>query len=171
VFNSEETCAVREGRERWVHVVGGGGSGVLLFRNLLNSGWKVSTGVVNVGDSDWQEACRLGVSINEAPPFCNVGVNEVMRNKEMMQKAEFIIMAGIPFGTGNIGNLECVLEEAERGATIIVVNNSDISDRDYTGGKATQLYRRLLKSGVRTVNSEWEAIQVMEGGEDNAVQG
>ena len=170
VFNGEEIRVVGKGRERWVHVVGGGGAGLLLFRNLLNMGWKVSTGVINVGDSDWQEACRLGISIIEAPPFCSVGADEVRRNKEMMEKAEFIIMAGIPFGTGNIRNLECVLEEAEKGSPVIVVDNNGIDDRDYTGGKATELYRSLLKSGVRIVNSEWEAIHLMEGDEVNAVQ-
>jgi len=165
VFNSEEILAAGKGRERWVHVVGGGGAGVLLFRNLLKSGWKVSTGVVNVGDSDWQEACRLGVSIIEAPPFCSVGVDEVRRNREMMKKAEFIIMAGIPFGTGNLRNLECVLEEAEKGNPVIVVDNIDIGDRDYTGGRAAELYASLLKSGVHIVKSEWEAIHIMEGDE------
>lgn len=168
VFNEEQIGTVKEGNERWVHVVGGGGSGVLLFRNLLNLGWKVSTGVVNVGDSDWQEASRLGISIIEAPPFCNVGVNEVMRNIKMMQKAEFIIMAGIPFGTGNIQNLECVLEEAGKGRPVIVVDNIDIGERDYTGGKAAELYSSLLNSGVRTVSSEWEAIYLIEGDEKNA---
>ena len=169
VFNDEQICAVREGNERWVHVVGGGGSGLLLFRNLLNLGWKVSTGVVNVGDSDWQEACRLGISIIEAPPFCSVGAHEVMRNKEMMEKAEFIIMAGIPFGPGNLRNLECVLEQAEKGNQVIVVDNIDIGERDYTGGKAAELYGSLLKSGVHTVNTEWEAIHLMEGDELDAI--
>jgi len=170
VFNDEQISVVQKGNEHWVHVVGGGGSGVSLFRNLLNLGWKVSTGVVNVGDSDWQEACRLGVSVIEAPPFCNVGVNEVMRNKEMMDKAEYIIMAGIPFGPGNLQNLACVLEHAEKGSSVIVIDNIDICERDYTGGKASELYRNLLKCGARKVNSEWEAIQLTEGDEENAVQ-
>ncbi|HAU32419.1 MAG: ABC transporter related protein [Desulfotomaculum sp. 46_296] len=168
VFNGE-TKRATEGGERWVHVVGGGGSGVQLFRNLLNGGWQVSTGVVNIGDSDWQEACRLGIKVIEAPPFCNVGANEAALNKEMMQKAEFIILAGIPFGTGNIRNLESVLEEAERGAPVIVVDNIDINKRDYTGGKAALLYKNLLQSGAQIVNNEWEAIQLMEGSAVNAI--
>jgi len=92
-----------------------------------------------------------------------------MRNKEMMKKAEFIIMAGIPFGTGNLGNLECVLEKAEGGNPVIIVDNLDVSERDYTGGKAAELYRRLLESGVRRVNSAWEAIQLLKGGADNVI--
>ncbi|MDD2585883.1 MAG: ABC transporter ATP-binding protein [Syntrophomonadaceae bacterium] len=169
VFYPEEHGAIRESRERWVHVVGGGGTGVGLFRNLLKSGWKVSTGVVNIGDSDWQEACRLGVSMTAAPPFCNVGIKEVMQNKEMMNQADFIIMAGIPFGTGNLRNLECVLEEAEKGGPVIVVDNIDICERDYTGGKAEDIYKKLLKSGARIVNSEWEAIMLMGGEDVNAI--
>jgi len=169
VFYPEEHCGIRESRERWVHVVGGGGSGVELFRNLFNSGWKVSTGVVNIGDSDWQEACRLGISMTAAPPFCEVGIKDVLRNKEMMKQAEFIIMAGVPFGTGNIRNLECVFEEAERGGPVIVVDNIDICERDYTGGKAAEIYNKLLNSGVHIVNSEWEAILLLEGDEVNAI--
>ncbi len=171
VFKDEPVPAVREGCERWVHVVGGGGSCILLFRNLLNRGWKVSTGVVNVGDSDWQEAGRLGLSMVEAPPFSNIGRDEIRRNQEMMQKAEFIIMAGIPFGFGNIENLTCVLEQAEQGKPVIVVDGIEISDRDYTGGKAVELYTRLQKSEAYFVNSEWEAIRLLEGDEADVIPG
>ena len=163
VFGSDEISAAKGNSEAWVHVVGGGGSGLMLFRNLLNSGWNVSTGVVNVGDSDWQEARRLGLNIVEAPPFCPIGDSDVVRNIEEMRKAEYLILAGMPFGTGNIKNLECVLEEALRGARVIVINSTNISKRDYSGGMATELYNRLIKSGVYVVNNEWEAIQIMEG--------
>ncbi|MCX5780451.1 MAG: ABC transporter ATP-binding protein [Firmicutes bacterium] len=169
VFPGEEIKASGEGVPRSVHVVGGGGAGIGLFKTLLRSGWKVSTGVVNVGDGDWQEALRLGVNVIEAPPFCNIGADEVRRNKEMMQQAEWIIMAEIPFGTGNIGNLECVLEHAEKGYPVIVIDNFDIVERDFTGGKAAELYRRLLQSGVRRVKNEREALHLLKGGEKHAV--
>jgi len=170
VFNDEPIGAAGEDGERRVHVVGGGGSGVVLFRDLLSRGWKVSAGVVNVGDSDWQEACRLGISVIEAPPFCSVGVNEIRQNTELIEKADFIILTEIPFGPGNIMNLECVLEAAEKGKSVIAIYNIDICKRDYTGGKAAELYKRLLRSGVHTVNNEWEAIQLMKGERENVVQ-
>lgn len=168
VFNSE-TRQAAGGSERWVHVVGGGGSCIQLFRNLLNAGWQVSTGVVNIGDSDWQEAGRLGITVIEAPPFSTVGTGEAALNQEMMQKAEYIILAGIPFGTGNIRNLESVLEEAQRGARVIAIDNVDINERDYTGGRAALFYKKLLQSGAQIVNSEWEAIRLMEGSVSNAI--
>lgn len=163
VFHDDKVGVVQSAREGWVHVVGGGGSGGVLLRNLVRSGWKVSTGVVNVGDSDWDEANRLGLSVVEAPPFCGLGEKEVIRNRDMMKKASFVILAGLPFGTGNINNLECVLAEAREGKRVIVVDNPPIQDRDYTGGMATRLYGRLLQAGVHRVKSEWEAIRVMEG--------
>lgn len=168
VFNSE-TRQAAGGSERWVHVVGGGGSCIQLFRNLLNAGWQVSTGVVNIGDSDWQEAGRLGIKVIEAPPFSTVGTGEAALNQEMMQKAEYIILAGIPFGTGNIRNLESVLEEAQRGARVLAIDNVDINERDYTGGRAALIYKKLLQSGVQIANSEWEAIRLMEGSVSNAI--
>lgn len=168
-FYPEEQRVIRQNRGRWVHVVGGGGTGVGLFNKLHNYGWKVSTGVVNIGDSDWQEARRLGINMVVAPPFCEVGIKEVMRNKEMIKKADFTIMAGVSFGTGNLRNLECVLEEAVGGGPVIVVNNIDICERDFTGGEATDIYKKLLKSGARIASSEWEAISLMEGDEANAI--
>lgn len=169
IFDEEEIDATKNLGPQ-VHVIGGGGSGAVLLRNLVRSGWKVSTGVVNVGDSDWQEAIRLGLNIVEAPPFCSVDGNELTRNQEMMQKADFIVMAGVPFGSGNIGNLEAVMQESARGAKVIVVNKPDISERDYTGGIATELYTRMISGRVQTVNSDWEAIQFLEGEKDNATQ-
>jgi iron complex transport system ATP-binding protein len=169
VFQAEELKVIREGGERWIHVVGGGGAGTGLFKQLLRAGWKVSTGVVNVGDGDWHEACRLGLSMVEAPPFSEIGADEVSRNKGLMQKAEYIIMTGIPFGTGNLGNLECLLEQAQKGATVIIIDNDDIAERDFTGGKAAELYRQLLQCGISRVNSEQAAVHLLQGGEKHAV--
>jgi iron complex transport system ATP-binding protein len=130
---------------------------------LVKAGWNVSIGVVNVGDSDWDEANRLGLSIIEAPPFSGLGMEEARRNQDMMNKAAFIILAGVPFGTGNLLNLECVLAEAERGGRVIVVDNPAITSRDYTGGEAARIYKRLLEAGAHRVNNEWEAVRMIEG--------
>ncbi|MEQ8200752.1 MAG: heme ABC transporter ATP-binding protein [Syntrophomonadaceae bacterium] len=163
VFLAEDPGMVKAIRKDWIHVVGGGGSGGGLLRSLVKAGWNVSTGVVNVGDSDWDEANRLGLRIIEAPPFSGLGAEEVRRNRDMMSKAAVIILAGVPFGSGNIENLECVLAEAEQGGRVIVVDNPAIAGRDYTGGEATELYERLLRSGAYRVNNEWEAVRAIEG--------
>ncbi|NLN86241.1 MAG: heme ABC transporter ATP-binding protein [Syntrophomonadaceae bacterium] len=163
LFHNDDHRAVKAVRPDWVHVVGGGGSGGGLLRSLVKAGWNVSIGVVNVADSDWDEANRLGVSIIEAHPFSGLGMEEARRNRDMMNKADFTILAGAAFGMGNLLNLECVIAEAERGGRVVVIDNPAIITRDYTGGEATRLYKQLLDSGAHRVNNEWEAVRMIEG--------
>jgi len=169
VFLSDDARLPSNGGKGWVHVVGGGGAGIRLFKKLLRDGWQVTTGVVNVGDGDWHEANRLGLDMVEASPFSQIESSEVKRNKEMMSEADYVILAGIPFGSGNISNLEAVLEAAEKGLPVIVIDNQDISERDFTGGQAADIYGRLITSGVIRVYSDREALQFLEGGSRDAV--
>lgn len=147
-----------------VHVVGGGGSSALLFNQLVEAGWQVSAGVINVGDSDWQEASRLRIHVVEAPPFSQITMEAALLNRECMDGADYIILPLIPFGFGNLSNLEAVLKVASEGGPVIVIDNGEISLRDYTGGLATREYQALLQSGAFIVKDESEALQIMEGG-------
>jgi iron complex transport system ATP-binding protein len=150
-----------------VHVVGGGGSSALLFHYLQERAWDVSAGVINIGDSDWQEAKRQGFKVVEAAPFSEIGAAEDQSNRQAMLGADFIILPPIPFGSGNLPNLQAVLEMAERGAPVIVIDAGDIAQRDYTGGKATLMYQHLLNSGVYVVEDADQAMGIMEGEADS----
>lgn len=149
--------------DRPVHVVGGGGLGTEIFHLLLDQSRAISTGVINIGDSDWQEAQRLGITTVEADPFCPVTLEQAEQNNQLMNQAEYIVLAAIPFGPGNMPNLESVLEQAQLGSKVIVINNMDISQRDYTGGMATVLYNKLIKCGVTVVENAEAAVELMEG--------
>lgn len=153
-----------------VHVVGGGGSCGLLFHYLQERSWEVSTGVINIGDSDWQEAKRQGFSVVEAAPFSEIGLEEDQLNQAAMLKADFIILPPIPFGSGNLPNLRSVLEMAQRGAPVIVIDEGQIEERDYTGGEASVIYNKLLQSQVYVVEDPLQAVAVMEG-DTRLVQG
>lgn len=146
-----------------VHVVGGGGSCGLLFHYLQERSWEVSTGVINIGDSDWQEAKRQGFSVVEAAPFSEIGLEEDQLNRAAMLEADFIVLPPIPFGSGNLPNLRSVLEMAQRGAPVIVIDEGEIGDRDYTGGEASIIYHKLLQSQVYVVEDPSQAMAVMEG--------
>ncbi|HCF51466.1 MAG TPA: heme ABC transporter ATP-binding protein [Syntrophomonas sp.] len=153
-----------------VHVVGGGGSCGLLFHYLQEQGWEVSAGVINIGDSDWQEAKRQGFSVVEAAPFSEIGLEEDRLNRQAMLKADYTILPPIPFGSGNLPNLKAVLEMAERGAPVIVIDEGSIAERDYTGGEASQIYKKLLQSQVHLVESAEQAMAVMEREADGVEQ-
>ncbi len=146
-----------------VHVVGGGGCCGLLFHCLKERRWEVTAGVINIGDSDWQEAKSHGFKVVEAAPFSEIGLEEDQLNRLAMQKADFIILAPIPFGSGNLLNLRAVLEMAEQGAPVIVIDSGEIEERDYTGGEASIIYNKLLQSGVHVVEDPLQAVAVLEG--------
>lgn len=148
---------------RLVHVVGGGGISSELFHLLCDHGYTISTGVINIGDSDWQEAKRLGIEVIEAEPFCPVTAEQSKLNIIYMEESDFIILDAIPFGPGNLPNLESVLAQARQGKKVIVVGGLNIGERDYTGGIAEALYNQLISCAMYMVDSVNEAISLMEG--------
>lgn len=171
ILNKSQPVRTQKNLAGLIHVVGGGGSGTDLFRLLLDQGRMISTGVINIGDSDWHEAQRLGLKIVTADPFCAITPEQSRQNDELMRQAEYIVMASIPFGPGNLPNLESVLQQAQQGNKVIVVNKIDIHELDYTGGIATELYNRLIASGVSVAKDDWEAISLMEGDRFNDIKG
>lgn len=157
--------------KRSVHVIGGGGSCQHLFNYLTERGWKVTTGVLNIGDSDWHEAVRLGLGLAETAPFSKISRESNEYNMKLMRESDYVLLPGIPFGFGNLANLESLLDLAREGSRVIVINSPEIKDRDYTGGRAAELYHRLLMDAFRQVDSENEALKVMKGDSHDGAEG
>lgn len=144
-----------------VHVVGGGGASKALIESLVVKGYPVTLGVVNVNDSDWERAQRLGVLTIESPPFSFIDDSLYQLNLQAMQKAQLVILADIPFGPGNLPNLKAVAQRAKDGQTIMVING-EIAGRDFTGGEAEQLFKQLLKQGVKVLNNWEQAVKHLD---------
>ena len=142
-----------------VHVVAGGGSGVAVLRALVRSGFRVTTGVLNAGDSDHSAAVALDVDVVEERPFCPVTEAAASRNKELAAAADIVLLCDAPFGPGNLANLEVVVEMRRQGKPVVVIERKPISVRDFTGGKASELYAALVASRVSLVRSTDEAVQ------------
>jgi hypothetical protein len=52
-----------------------------------------------------------------------------------------------PVGPGNVRNLELALEVAAAGGRVILVEATPIAERDFTGGRATELWDGLRARG------------------------
>ncbi|MGE5561643.1 MAG: ABC transporter ATP-binding protein [Chloroflexota bacterium] len=135
------------GDGRNVHVIAGGGAGSLIMETLVAAGYRVTAGVLNAGDSDWRTARALGLTLVEAMPFAAISDDEHRRNMELVQAADAVVLAEIPFGPGNLPNLEAALAAAGNGLPVFVVGSRH-DQRDYTGGRAAALLERLLKRAV-----------------------
>jgi iron complex transport system ATP-binding protein len=93
-------------RETKIHLICGAGTGVRLMRRLRHLAFAVSVGAVNVADSDQLEAEMLDLPRIEEAPFSDITDESHRRNCEMAQEADVVIVTGIPFGRGNLRNLD-----------------------------------------------------------------
>lgn len=116
-----------------IHIIAGGGTTKNFLSDLLSLGYQITLGVLNIGDADWQLARELGLEMAEADPFENITEEEVRENKEMISKADLIILTNLPFGNGNLANLK-VLEEFPNKKKILF-NNIEIEKEIILKGK------------------------------------
>lgn len=128
-----------------VHLICGGGKGKTVMNKLVQEGYQVSCGVLNIGDSDWNRAKALGLDLVEEAPFTAIRPEVYAQNLELMEKADVIAVLPTPFGPGNLGNLEQARLIGEKGKQVILVGDSSFSQRDFTGGKATVIYLDMVQ--------------------------
>ncbi|HBI27932.1 MAG TPA: heme ABC transporter ATP-binding protein, partial [Peptococcaceae bacterium] len=92
-----------------VHLICGGGVGGALMGQLSRLGCRVSAGVVNIQDTDWEVGQALGLEIVEEKPFSSISTRSYEANLQMALQADVIFALETPFGRGNILNAQ-VLE-------------------------------------------------------------
>lgn len=131
-----------------VHVVCGGGAGAPLLGLLAGQGYEVSAGVLNAGDVDWETARFLDMRMAEEIPFLPVSEKSYQENIKLIRAADVCILVNIPFGRGNLKNLEALSLALEQSKPVLIIEEQDIEERDFTGGTAAQLYNGLKEKGA-----------------------
>lgn len=144
-----------------VHLLCGGGSGVYLMEQLHQHGCQISCGVLNVGDSDWKKAQEIGARVAEEAPFAPVSEGALKENLVLIRGADVIIVLPVPFGEGNLVNLQQVFNAhcQQGGKKIIIVEQSDFNKRDFTGGMADDLIAQMLAKGALGVEKVTEVFE------------
>ena len=145
-----------------VHVIAGSGSAVSLMNELVDNGYNVSLGVINIGDSDYVAAKALELDIVEEKPFCHITERSYEKNLELIKQADYVILTNIPIGFANIKNLKA----AGEAQNLIIVEKEPIGKRDYTKGEATKLYHELKANATLVKNSHGvlDTLKSMESG-------
>ncbi|HTX44603.1 MAG TPA: heme ABC transporter ATP-binding protein, partial [Methanocella sp.] len=133
-----------------IHVVCGAGTGARLLFTLRSKGYNVTAGVLNVLDSDHDAAAQLGIKTASEAPFSPITPESYALALEMMKKADTIVVADVPFGWGNLKNLQAVLEASK---PVVLVDNAE-EERDYTGGEAARMLERIKAAGAIVVKDE-----------------
>jgi len=142
---------------RTVHLVCGAGTGTQLMYLLRSHGYNVTTGALNVLDSDYDTALQLGIPAVSEAPFSPITPEAYAQVVGLMKKADVIVISDVPFGWGNLKNLEAALAS---GRPVIMVEKNDIND--FTNGSATAMVQKIRDNGGLTVKNGEELIENLE---------
>ncbi len=158
-----EEQSVESEKDMKVHIVCGGGSSGRLMKSLVEEGFYVSAGVLNVMDTDFEKANFLDIDMVEAPPFSPLTADDQKKNDGLIISSDIVIGTEFPVGHGNIKNLVSLANAAKKGKTVVLIESSPIEERDYTEGKASALYNKIKSyPDCRIVCSQEEALSLVK---------
>ncbi len=128
---------------------------------LLEEGYRVTAGVLNVLDTDFETAEFLNIPVASEAPFSSITEKTLEANLSMINKASIVVVTSVPFGHGNLQNLEAAKEAMNRGIPIFVIDEVPIESRDFTGGKAKALLSQLKANGAVFVKDQSELLALL----------
>lgn len=135
-----------------LHLICGGGSGWELVVELKKQGYGLSAGVLNIGDSDHRIIKELSIPVVEEEPFSPISTRAHLKNIELIDKCDEVIISPIPVGMGNLKNLEAALYALDRGKPLYIFGKWQ-GNYDFTGGRATEIIDQIYKKGGKTISN------------------
>jgi iron complex transport system ATP-binding protein len=153
-----------------VHLICGAGTGTLLMKALADEGYAVTAGVLNLLDSDFETCELLKVPVVTEAPFSPITDKAYSENMDMVTKASMVVLTAVPFGFGNLRNLEAALEAAKRGIPTYVIDEVPIESRDFTGGKATAMLAQLKAAGAVFVKNQCSCPRCLTSPKPNSTR-
>jgi iron complex transport system ATP-binding protein len=141
-----------------VHLICGAGTGSMLMKILTDEGYSITAGVLNTLDTDHETAHLLGIPVAGEAPFSPITDIAHSSNLEMINKADAVILTSIPFGHGNVRNLEAARVALENRIPSFIIDEVPVEDRDFTKGKAKKLYMELKRIGAIFVKNQDELL-------------
>ena len=137
------------GGQEIVHAIGGGGSAGQIMRLLHERAYTMSGGVFQQGDTDADVAAAFGIRAIIGQPFCSISQEQYEENLAKIQAADITVLCNLHFGQQNLANLEAAFAAGK----LIVIEDTAIEERDFTGGQAVELYHKLINRPQVTVLS------------------
>ena len=152
----------RDSRKPVVHVIGGGEEALPVLNLLLQEGFPLSVGPVSPQDSGCRVAQFYRLPVVEVPPFSPVTETLHRSHLDLARRAKAVVLPPITFGEGNLSNLQAVEKLHREGKPVYLLNPGKTGERDYTGGKAAQIVKRLLDGGACEVKDAETLPRLLE---------
>jgi iron complex transport system ATP-binding protein len=144
-----------------IHLICGAGTGTALMKILLDEGYNVTAGVLNVLDTDFETAEFLKIPVTTEAPFSSITEKAHNSNLAMINEASTVVLTSVPFGYGNLQNLEAAIAALKRGIPTFVIEEVPIERRDFAGGKAKALFAELKSEGAEFVKDQTELLSLL----------
>jgi iron complex transport system ATP-binding protein len=149
-----------------VHLICGGGAGAPLMHFLTEKGYKVSVGAVNLLDTDCEVAQMLNIPAAVEAPFSPITDKACRANLSLISNADVVVLCNIPFGFGNLKNLDAADFALEKRKKVLVFEDENgeegMEKRDFTGGEATKKFAHLKNKGALPIRSYAEVFKVVQ---------
>ncbi|MCS4540874.1 MAG: ABC transporter ATP-binding protein [Euryarchaeota archaeon] len=145
-----------------VHLICGAGTGAPIMSSLINIGYNVTAGVLNVLDTDYEIAHSLSISVVSEAPFSPITEESHQANLKLINQAKVVIVANTPFGYGNLRNLEAAEIALGKKIPVLLIEETPIAQRDFAKGEAQKLFARLKGKGAISVQSYDEVLSFIE---------
>jgi iron complex transport system ATP-binding protein len=151
-----------------IHMICGAGTGTMIMKALVDEGYTVTAGVLNMLDTDYETTELLKIPTVTEAPFSPITEQTKNANMDLINKAAIVVMTSVPFGYGNLSNLEAAIEATKRGIRTYVIDEVPIESRDFTGGKATVMLDTLKNNGAIFVKHPAELPTLVNAARDKA---
>ncbi len=137
---------IKERKEKSIHVICGGGTSENLFRRLIEEGYDVTAGVLNIMDTDYEKAEKLDINCVTEAPFSSITDTSCQKNLSFIRDSDILIITDFPIGEGNLKNLKMVKKVADKENKLIFIVGNNLKDRDHTENKkAMKIYKEMLE--------------------------
>lgn len=152
-------------KEEVVHVICGGGTGRTLLKELVEHGYEVTAGVLNVMDSDQKMAEFLDLNCITEAPFSSISEQNNSENLKLMDEADIVVGTDFAVGPGNLDNLKALVYAAESGKNVLLLERERFKERNHVGQEGDEIYRELKgKSSVKTFTGLQRLLREINGG-------
>lgn len=148
------------------HLLCGGGTGGPVMKSLLDNGFSVTVGVLNVLDSDFQNAEDLHITTVAEAPFAPIGESAHAENLKFIEDASSVIVTPFPVGPGNIKNLEAAKAAIISGKKVYLLPPESDKGIDFVNGKALAIIKELIMSGAIQVSNIEDLMAKLSRGGD-----
>lgn len=130
------------------HIIGGGEDALPVLDFFRERNFFLSVGPVTAQDSSYRYASFHKLEVIEVLPFSVISDKRHADHLRLLEKADLVVVPPVPFGVGNLSNLEAVEKVMNNGLTVFLIGGNEIGERDYTGGIATAIFERMKERGA-----------------------